>query len=331
MQNMKRGSFLRKSIMAPEGHQIIVSDLSQIEPRVLAMLAGYEELLSIFRSGKDAYATFGATMFNKPGLNKHDDPLLRQSAKSALLGCGFYLGWASFAQQLLTGFLGAPPVRYDRAFAKMLGITAEEAAQFAEGKAGEERVLRMLEIPHTCTDDELFVHCVCAKRIIDTYRATAAPVVAYWKLLQELIESALYGGEPYTHKCLRFEREKIVLPNGMALRYPDLQFEKDEKGNVEWTYAVGPMRKKLHAGVLAENTTSALARIVMTDGMLRVRATYPVVGSVHDEIIVVAPDAEVEEACAWIQAQMVKEPPYLPGIPLGAETGANRRYGLAKS
>lgn len=87
MQNLKRGSFLRKAIMAPEGHVIVVADLSQIEPRVLAWLSDYEELLNIFRSGKDPYATFGAQMFNIPGLTKESHPDLRQSAKSALLGC----------------------------------------------------------------------------------------------------------------------------------------------------------------------------------------------------------------------------------------------------
>ena len=60
MQNLKRGSFLRKAIMAPEGHQLVVGDLSQIEPRVLAWLADYVEMLDIFRSGADPYAAFGA-------------------------------------------------------------------------------------------------------------------------------------------------------------------------------------------------------------------------------------------------------------------------------
>jgi len=60
MQNLKRGSFLRKAIMAPVGHQLVVGDLSQIEPRVLAWLADYQDLLDIFRAGGDPYATFGS-------------------------------------------------------------------------------------------------------------------------------------------------------------------------------------------------------------------------------------------------------------------------------
>jgi DNA polymerase I-like protein with 3'-5' exonuclease and polymerase domains len=114
LQNLKRGSFLRKSIMAPDGYTLVVCDLSQIEPRVLAWLADYDALLNIFSSGQDAYAQFGAQMFGIPSLSKESHPDLRQSAKSALLGAGYGMGWASFAAQLLTGFLGAPPTRYDK-------------------------------------------------------------------------------------------------------------------------------------------------------------------------------------------------------------------------
>ena len=80
MQNLKRGSFLRKAIMAPDGHQLVVGDLSQIEPRVLAWLADYADMLDIFRAGGDPYAAFGSQMFNIPGLTKESHPDLRQSA-----------------------------------------------------------------------------------------------------------------------------------------------------------------------------------------------------------------------------------------------------------
>jgi len=68
----------------------------------------------------------------------------------------------------------------------------------------------------------------------------------------------------------------------------------------------------------------------MTDGMLRVSKRYFVAGTVHDEQIVVVPDAEVEDAKTWVLAQMCMEPSYMQGIPLNAEVGAHKRYGLAK-
>lgn len=461
MQNLKRGSFLRKAIMAPAGQVIVVGDLSQIEPRVLAWLADYEDMLRIFRQGADPYAAFGAEMFNKPGMTKESDPSLRQSAKSALLGCfgpdtpvltnrgwipiesvqatdtvwdgaewvchqgvvpqgekdvltawgisatsdheiltergwvewsealtdrsllqqatflanlpvsdgsaasaterlnalkqrmltydiayagprnrytiltsagplvvhncGYGLGWASFASQLLVGFLGAPPVRYDVTFAKALGITAKDVEDFV---AYEPNVMKMQEMAYTCTFKELVVHCVAAKAIIDKYRATATPVAALWKLLGDLIEYSLYGGTEYTHKCLTFRKEEIVLPSGMSMRYPDLRPEKDDKGKVQWTY--GPDRTKLYGGKLANNITQGTARCVMTDGMVRVAPRYFVAGTVHDELLALAPEEDAAAAKTWVLAQMVVEPKYLPGIPLAADGGVHRRYGEAK-
>ena len=325
MQNLKRGSFLRKAIMAPDGHQLVVGDLSQIEPRVLAWLSDYQDMLSIFRSGSDAYAAFGAQMFNIPNLTKETHPDLRQSAKSALLGCGYGLGWASFASQLLVGFLGAPPVRYEKKFAKTLGVDPEYIEKFLDW---DENAKRLDEIPHTCSEQELVVHAVASKKIIDIYRSTAHPVTTFWEMCAGLLESALYGGREYKYKCLTFRKEEIELPNGMKLLYPDLRQIKDDKGRSQYVY--GPDATKLYAGKITNNVTQALARIVMTDGMLRVSKRYFVAGTVHDEQIVVVPDAEVEDAKTWVLAQMCMEPSYMQGIPLNAEVGAHKRYGLAK-
>jgi DNA polymerase len=327
MQNLKRGSFLRKAIMAPEGHQLVVGDLSQIEPRVLAWLADYDELLNIFKSGQDAYAQFGAQMFGIPGMTKETHPDLRQSAKSALLGCGYGLGWASFAAQLLVGFLGAPPVRYSKPFAQKLGVNREYVERFLNN---EENVQKMLDIPHTCTDEELLTHCVAAKRIIDIYRATAWPVVAFWELMGQLLLKSLVGGEEVVYKCLTFKKEEIVLPNGMRLLYPNLRQVKDKKTKqLQWVY--GADETKLYPGKITNNVVQGTARIVMTDGMLRVNKKYPIAGTVHDELIAVVPDEEVADAKTWVLARMTMEPSYMPGIPLAADGGAHRRYGLAKN
>ena len=325
MQNLKRGSFLRKAIMAPQGYQLVVGDLSQIEPRVLAWLSDYEEMLNIFRAGGDPYAAFGAQMFNIPGLSKETYPDLRQSAKSALLGCGYGLGWASFASQLLVGFLGAPPVRYEKNFAKTLGVDTEYIEKFLEW---DENAKRLEEIPHTCSSKELLVHAVASKKIIDIYRNTAYQVASFWEMCSGLLEKSLYGGEERTYKCLTFRKEEIQLPNGMKLLYPDLRIVKDDKGRSQYVY--GPDATKLYAGKITNNVTQALARIVMTDGMLRVSKRYFIAGTVHDELIAVVPDAEVEEAKTWVLEQMTMEPRYMPGLPLDADGGAHRRYGLAK-
>jgi hypothetical protein len=329
MQNLKRGSFLRKAIMAPLGSQLVVGDLSQIEPRVLAWFADYEDMLDIFRSGSDAYAAFGSQMFNIPGLSKESHPDLRQSAKSALLGCGYGLGWASFAAQLLVGFLGAPPVRYDKAFAKKLGVDAAYIDRFV---GWDENVKKLREIPHTCTERELLIHCVAAKKIIDIYRSTAHPVVSFWDMCSKLMEKSLYGGEEVVYKCVTFRKEEIVLPSGMSLKYPNLRNEYDkETKQRNWVYGeAGVKPTKLYAGKITNNIVQGTARVVMTDGMLRVDKKYPVVGTVHDELLCVVPDDEVEGAKDWVLEQMIAQPKYMPGIPLNSEVGAHRRYGLAK-
>ena len=151
------------------------------------------------------------------------------------------------------------------------------------------------------------------------------------KLLSGLIKTSLFDGNEFTYKCLTFRKEEIELPNGMKLLYPNLRQQKkkdSKKVEMEWVY--GEDATKLYAGKIANNVTQATARIVMTDGMLWVSKKYFVAGTVHDEQIVVVPDEEVDFAKTWVLAQMTIEPKYLPGIPLAADGGAHRRYGLAK-
>ena len=617
-QNMKRGSFLRKSIMAPHGYVIVVGDLSQIEPRVLAWVAGYDVMLETFRAGGDPYATFGSQMFSIPGLTKDTHPLLRQSAKSALLGCfgsqtpvltkrgwvtivdvttedllwdgvewvahqglleqgekevltqygvsatsdhailtehgwqewnavlqkpslfqsalslanlpasggvgkepcitpscavaaagkawytvqtsnaasvpaagsalerkaskratqrkdtlrpvqtarnaigsliasarslcavptppakriqttagaasqyiqnglqtallslptlsrfpvgtshtcsltastttagtapetyaslhvvktgrtsgailhapskcstaasrhlkqrmqtydiaqagprnrftiltdagplivhncGYQLGWASFSAQLLVGFLGAPPQRYTKDDAKQLGVTSATVDRFINNKWHMEK---MMEIPHTCTDQELLIHCLAAKAIVEKYRSAAEPVVDFWKLLQERIITSLMEGEEYEHKgVFTMKKEEIVLVNGMSLKYPNIEIVKDERGRAEYRFGLTEKKQKLYAGRICNNIVQGLARIVMSDGMLRVAKQYDILGTVHDELLALVPEDDAVNAKKWVHGQMTLEPKWLPGIPLNADVGYAVRYGEAK-
>lgn len=325
LQNLKRGSFLRDAIMAPDGYVVVAGDLAQIEPRVVAWLADYTELLELFADPTvDVYAVFGSRMFGIPGMTKETHPLLRQSAKSALIGAGYSLSWANFAAQLLVGFLGAPPLRYDVDFAKQAGVTKRDVERFL---AWEPNLVRMNDIPRTCTDEELLVHCVAAKAIITKYREQAWPVVALWELFQSYIVRCLVGGEEVTYKCVTFKKDEIILPSGMSLRYPNCRAGKKVNDRQEYIYGDNT---RIYGGKVLENVTQALARIVMSDGMLRVDKRYPVKGTVHDELLCIAREAEAEEATAWVKEKMVQVPPWMPGIPLNAGVGYAKRYGEAK-
>ena len=164
---------------------------------------------------------------------------------------------------------------------------------------------RMTAIPHNCTEKELLIHCVTAKKIIDNYRATAHPVTTFWDMCERLIKSALVEGEEFVYKCVTFKKEEIVLPSGMSVLYPNLR--KDKEGS--WVYgAEGEKPTHLYGGKITNNIVQGTARVVMTDGMLRVSKKYPVVGTVHDELWAVVPEGEAEEATKWVWEQMVKEP-----------------------
>jgi hypothetical protein len=279
MQNMKRGGFLRKSIMAPDGYVVGVGDLSQIEPRVIAWLADYDDLLSIFCAGGDPYATFGEQMFNIPGMTKDSHPTHRQSAKSALLGAGYGLGFANFAMQLLVGFLGAPPLRYTLADAKSLGVTKEMAQAFIDN---DNNMQRIAEIPHVCTNQELLAHCIAANAIIVKYRAAAKPVVKFWELLVSRIEPSLIGGEEYNHKdVLLFRKNEIVMASGLSLKYHNIRKVMVPKEGMQYQYDVGNKVEKLYGGRMANHCIAEGTQVFTARGWVPIEEvqTYDLV---HD-------------------------------------------------
>jgi DNA polymerase len=204
-------------------------------------------------------------------------------------------------------------------------VTSEKVAKFVDWPVNLEK---MRAIPHTCTEQELLIHCLVAKEIIDKYRAAAQPVVDYWEMCQSLISRSLKDGVEYTHKCVTFKQGQIVLPSGLSLRYPDLKGTPDDKGRMQWSY--GPDEKKLYGGKLTENIVQAVARCIMTDGMLRIQERYPCVLTVHDEVAVLVPETHVSDALPWVLEQMITTPDYMSGIPLNADIDVAKRYGDAK-
>ena len=85
LQNITRGSPLNTAITAPEGHVIINCDSSQIEARVLAWLAGQEDLVAAFDRGDDVYKIMASSIYSKPvdAIDKDE----RFLGKTVVLGC----------------------------------------------------------------------------------------------------------------------------------------------------------------------------------------------------------------------------------------------------
>ena len=105
LQNLPRGSELRKCLIAPKDKLVYVADLSNIEARMLAWLAGQDDLLVQFASGEDIYSNFASTVYNRP-INKNDDPTERFVGKTAILGLGYGMGAKKFQATLASGAAG---------------------------------------------------------------------------------------------------------------------------------------------------------------------------------------------------------------------------------
>ena len=94
LQNLPRKDGLRQCIIAPPGHKLVIVDSAQIEVRVLAWLAGQEDLLEDFRQGKDPYVSFATVLYGvQPDQVSKDQ---RQVAKAAVLALGFGQGVNGF-------------------------------------------------------------------------------------------------------------------------------------------------------------------------------------------------------------------------------------------
>ena len=100
LQNLPRGSALKKAICAPDGWKMIDSDSSQIEARVLAWLAEQNDLVDAFERKEDVYKKMAAAIYDKAEADITKDE--RFVGKTTILGAGYGMGAAKFQAQLKT-------------------------------------------------------------------------------------------------------------------------------------------------------------------------------------------------------------------------------------
>ena len=94
------GKKLKNSIIAPEGHSIIDADSSQIEARVLAWLAGQNDLTEAFARGEDVYIKMAAQIYGCA--EEEVTGAQRFIGKTTILGAGYGMGAEKFGMQLKT-------------------------------------------------------------------------------------------------------------------------------------------------------------------------------------------------------------------------------------
>jgi DNA polymerase len=101
----KKKKALKNAVVAPEGYVVINCDSSQIEARVLAWLAGQDELVEAFAQGKDVYSIFASKIYERE-ISKAN-PVERFVGKTCILGLGYGTGALKLQHTLKTSPPGA--------------------------------------------------------------------------------------------------------------------------------------------------------------------------------------------------------------------------------
>ena len=269
LQNLPRTGIMRSTLVAPDGQSLVVADLAQIEARVLAWLAGHDELLEQFERGEDVYKQFASSIYDVPVADV--TKLQRQVAKSAVLGLGYSMGAEKFE-------------RYCQAAGVHIG--ADEA-----------------------------------QRIVALYRSVNAPIVAYWRAVENVFMKQVTAGEQDIIMYLPLTKRGI--------RYNAVQY--NEEGDLVYLEPVRKLYKRLYGGILVENIVQALARDLLVQIMNEVAgatveafdapAIFPSL-TVHDELVYVVPEKHV-----WVYEELLNEIPPSIFSWLKMETQVLQRYG----
>ena len=171
-----------------------------------------------------------------------------------------------------------------------------------------------------------------AGKVVDLYRGKYQEISSMWKRLQNNALPVLAGitRNGFTLGPCVFEKNAVLLPNGLRLHYHELLLRNNPEGNSEWTFNYGLEIKKLYGGKLLENIVQALARIITMDTALRIQKHFPLVMQVHDELVYVVPNELVTTLKVLLREEMCRPPSWAPELPLAADIGVGKTYGDAK-
>ena len=177
-----------------------------------------------------------------------------------------------------------------------------------------------------------------AEKFKVAYRKTHPYVEQMWKTGGRMI-SALADGGPVEWGPVLIKDRKIWHPNGIPLNY-HLEYYRptaeDECNDYErggyWRRKTRKGWEKMYGGKLVENLIQFLARVAISQALIRIRRMgYYVVNTRHDDLWVLIPtDGNEETHIKNCCVEIARTPSWLPGIPLDAECHLDGRTYTAR-
>lgn len=317
-------SALRGVIVAPPGKKLVIADLSNIEGRVLAWLAGEEWKLQAFRdfdagNGPDLYKMAYAKSFGVRPEDVTKDA--RQIGKVQELALGYEGGVGAFLTFAAAYGIDLEAMA-ENAWSAIPDKIKAEAAGFLDWTKEQQRDTFGLS-------DQAFIVCDAFKR---AWRYGHPNISAWWKEIDAAARAAINTpGKAYIARRVSFRRNGgyllCTLPSGRKLTYPSpaiidntITYQGVNQFSRKW------QTLKTYSGKLAENITQAVARDVLASTMPAIEDEgYGIVLSVHDELLTETPDDDrycVEE----LAQHMATAPAWAPGLPLAAAGFETTRY-----
>lgn len=298
LDNPKPSDALRYAIHAPKGYKLVVADLSNIELRLGLWLAEQEDKLQLIRDGVDLYRDFAAEAYNIPydSISKKDPK--RFVGKCASLSLIYGTGADKLQNTIRIQSKGANTV------------TANESAALTKlYRTGYNKVVETWGY---------------GSKMLDALINKQSREFCNGKVIK--IGSAFTGAAK-----ILFDDIGLVKPNGMVLTYPDLKKSVDpDTGKSEYTYKQRYGRDKVYGAKVFQRVTQSLARDIMAEIIVGISKKYHVVGTVHDEVLLLVPEAQAETALEELLTLMRTPPDWAPDLPLDGEGGVAESYGEAK-
>jgi DNA polymerase len=356
---------IRGAIVAAEGKKLVVADLSNIEGRVAAWLAGEDWKLEAFRQfdkgiGHDLYIVAYASSFgiSLEGVEPKDGKKFigasnRQIGKVEELmfqyggGVGAWLtGAATYGIDLSAmtesvwntipewAKLEAADFLhwlYEKPRAKFQKVCEKYGDPTAPEVAEAEAALEAAKVKcRYGLTERVFIACDAIKRL---WRKAHPAISSYWKDLENTVKAAIDDpGVTYPCRKVKIRRDgawlRIGLPSGRALCYPNPGIDKD--GSIFYT-GFSPYNRqwgkvKTYGGKLLENITQAVACDQLAECMPAAElAGYATVLSVHDELVTETPDSE-DFTADELASIMCSDLGWNAGLPLAAAGFTTDRY-----